>query len=89
MWCKNGRRYGGMTCRESCIHYNVCDYVSFTSTSVEKDCKDFKNKADFVEIVRCEDCKFSYEHKFFRESYCEKTNRKITQHHFCGYGKRK
>ena len=44
--------------------------------------------ADVVEVVRCKDCKFSYEHKFFGESYCEKTNRKITQHHFCGYGKR-
>ena len=38
-----------MTCKE-CVHYNVCVFSSITSKSVEKDCRDFKNKADFVEV---------------------------------------
>ena len=39
-----------MTCRDNCIHYDVCDYVSFTGTSQEKDCKQFKDKDSFAEL---------------------------------------
>ena len=38
-----------MTCKD-CVHYNVCGFTSITSKSVEKDCRDFKTKADFVEV---------------------------------------
>ena len=38
------------TCRDNCIHYDVCDYVSFTGTSQEKDCKQFKDKDSFAEL---------------------------------------
>lgn len=41
-----------MTCK-NCIHYGACAFSSI----IKKDCKLFKNKTDFVEIVRCEDCK--------------------------------
>lgn len=39
-----------MTCRDNCFHYDVCDYVSFTGASQEKDCKQFKDKANFAEL---------------------------------------
>ena len=38
------------TCRDNCIHYDACDYVSFTGTSQEKDCKQFKDKDSFAEL---------------------------------------
>ena len=84
-----------MTCTD-CIKYDAClaynggmTRIMSMENKAEENCGHFKNKADYVEVVRCKDCKFAYEHKFFGESYCEKTNRKIKQHHFCGYGKRK
>lgn len=43
-----------MTCRDNCIHYDVCDYVSFTGTSQEKDCKQFKDKDSFAELKKYE-----------------------------------
>lgn len=44
-----------MTCRD-CIHENVCGYyVEFKDNADE--CKHFKNKADFMEVVRCDKCK--------------------------------
>lgn len=54
-----------MTCN-NCIHGELCmgrtDTTPFTKTeyrdlyNVEKFCEDFKNKADFVEVVRCKNC---------------------------------
>ena len=83
-----------MATHKDCLYKELCEShndicVTKNLQDVDKECPNFKSKADFVEVVRCKDCKFSYEHKFFRESYCEKTNLKITQHHFCSYGKRK
>ncbi len=34
---------------KDCIHYNVCGFTSITSKTMEKDCKQFKNKVDFSE----------------------------------------
>lgn len=48
---------------KDCLHEKVCKFadekVSIATTVKETvhDCKDFKNKADFVEVVRCKDCK--------------------------------
>ena len=44
MFCKN------------CIHYEVCEYVSYTGDSMEEKCKVFKNKADFVEVKGLSPC---------------------------------
>ena len=47
-----------MTCKDDCIHYNVCNYHIDEETPFEvTECNDFKNKADFVEVVRCQKCK--------------------------------
>ena len=40
-----------MSCKE-CVHYSVCGYVEFQ----DLECNHFKNKADFVEVVRCKNC---------------------------------
>ena len=37
-------------CRDNCIHYDVCDFVSFAGRSQEKDCKQFKDKDSFAEL---------------------------------------
>ena len=47
-----------MTCKENCIHFIVCEgvYCFFGKADAETQCKYFKNKADYVEVVRCKDC---------------------------------
>ena len=56
-----------MMCKD-CLHRDgCCNFVPAEGTIEEKaeylyeclkkPCKDFKNKADFVEVVRCKDCK--------------------------------
>ena len=85
-----------MTCKD-CIHKDLCkdDYElgylfkDENGNYFTDDCEHFKNKADFVEVVRCRNCKFAYKNRFLGEFYCEKTYHKIKQIHFCGEGKRK
>lgn len=36
-----------MTCKD-CVHYEVCGFTSITGKSMEKDCRNFKNKAEIV-----------------------------------------
>lgn len=43
-----------MACK-NCIHYDVC--FLHLKGDEDKWCQRFKNKADFVEIVRCKGCK--------------------------------
>lgn len=46
-----------MTCKD-CLHYNVCHYhIDEETPFAVTECNNFKNKADFFEIVRCENCK--------------------------------
>lgn len=52
-----------MTHCEKCINYDMCkaEHESLDGTVLSffpnnKDCHFFKNKADFVEVVRCKDC---------------------------------
>jgi len=40
------------TC-EDCIHYNSCDDEILCFASF---CGRFKNKSDFVEVIKCKDC---------------------------------
>lgn len=44
-----------MTCKD-CVHYEVCAYDNAT-TEYSHLCAFVKPKADFVEVVRCKDCK--------------------------------
>lgn len=48
-----------MTLCEKCIHREVCNIRGCHDENDERAltyCADFKNNADFVEVVRCKDC---------------------------------
>ena len=89
------------TCAK-CIHYSDCldsgrtRYLShdIACNDVEERCKFFKNKADFVEVVRCNKCSHCEKmiDQFDNDWYfCTKTsdNAEVTAEHFCSYGERK
>ena len=73
-----------MSCKD-CIHYNVCQYHIDEETDMTvAECGNFKNKADFVEVVRCKDCKHQEQCcEFIMISGRDKTL------DFCSYGERK
>lgn len=84
-----------------CLQYEGTKYYGLDAAcdNVEELCENFKNKADFVEVVRCRNCK----HAYFRyntkdtlqEIYaCKKrpvgrTHKKVSGDFFCKHGKRK
>ena len=82
------------TCKD-CIHYDACLYVEI-ATNKEEDyytefgCEYFKNKADFVEVVRCEDCVYCITADC-KNFYCSATTNPnhVDLDHFCSYGERK
>lgn len=45
-----------MTCKD-CIYRAMCYKHEHYGKENEKPCEMFRNKADFVEVVRCRDCK--------------------------------
>ena len=80
-----------MTCKD-CIHYNVCQYHIDEETDMTvAECGNFKNKADFVEVVRCKDCK----HYTSKESCTcyqwlyDDIDLAVLPDDFCSYGERK
>lgn len=78
-----------MTCKD-CIHYGVC---TFNLTGHENEnCPQFLNKADVVEVVRCNDCKYWMFLKKYDLHYCFKKGGLVgivAEKDFCSYGKRK
>lgn len=92
-----------MTCKD-CVHYERCAwfadkimrkgiFIDFSiNIQADKECEYFKNKADFVEVVRCEDCK----HKGWVQEpchgktidFCRKHDFCIHKNDFCSYGER-
>lgn len=77
---KDGNR---MVCKD-CVYYNVCtedgDFV----------CELFINKNNFVEVVRCKDCKFA-NYLYSLERYLCKKGCGATKkdNDFCSYGEKK
>ena len=91
------------SCRD-CIHYFVCerkDEKVSLGTRVEELVADnftcFKNKADFVEVVHCRDCKHRYSYEVFdrdrKENFecrgCHILHEDFGDNSFCSYGERK
>ena len=87
---------------KDCLHINVCkDYASYDKDSIIS-CDNFKNKADYVEVVFCKDCKH-WERLYYRpfveprdDGRCRAlwqfhgAERYTTlEDHFCSYGERK
>lgn len=85
------------TCGD-CIHADVCARVPYlTEFSCDNPayCKDFNNKADYAEVVRCKDCIHWYE----TEGVCLKiySDGEVSPYawqdrnpdDFCSYGERR
>lgn len=93
------------TCKD-CLHFEVCDSGRHIgeyeiddgvySDGVENQCLAFKNKADFVEVVRCKDClhKINYKGRAMCTLYAEEALgvwyglNATRDEHFCSYGER-
>ena len=78
-----------MTCKD-CIHNQVCDMPIITDGRKNADnCGRYKNKADFVEVVRCKDCRH-YEADIICEGvgYCNEHQRGMRENNFCSYGEK-
>lgn len=77
------------TCK-NCIHERVCyaliesglPYLDNDKLPAEAFCMAFKNKLDFVEVVRCKDCKYWNNGDCYRLELSRPDD-------FCSYGERK
>lgn len=61
------------TCN-NCIHSSVCTPYNTPNDSYPEigDCPHFKNKADYVEVVRCKDCEHATElNEYEKRCYIE------------------
>ena len=82
------------TCKD-CIGNDYCFVKPLHPRMMEKSCKEFKNKADFVEVVRCKDCQWAtkrindnelFKYQCRNTIACGKPRREVD---FCSYGERK
>lgn len=85
-----------MTCKD-CIGYEYCNPQPRNPRMVEKWCEKFKNKADFVEVVRCEKCKYGNVSVFSRSKdgeediacYCKIKNKVTDLDSYCPSGEKR
>ena len=77
---------------EKCIHEELCDQPGrqlWGHLTKETDCSDFKDSTNFVEVVRCKDCK----HLGFKGLCDGVCNKKmvgiIKPDDFCSHGERR
>ena len=77
-----------MTCKD-CVHEEICDMPIITDERKNADnCGKFKNKADYVEVVRCDKCK-EYTRYEKALGWCYMHNALVFHNNFCSYGERK
>ena len=82
------------TCKD-CIGYEYCNPQPKNPRKVEKWCDRFKNKADFVEVVRCKDCQYrntiscNAKHERSDMDYCSHGLPKGIYEQFSSYRERK
>lgn len=81
---------------ENCVHYEMCQWHEpmipdniITFFPHNEDCSLFKNKADYVEVVRCKDCGMSRETEDERYVFCMQFADTVDCQAFCSYGERK
>ena len=85
------------TCKD-CVHHRICNRIDheieYSDKSVKEaeeqlaiKCRFFKNKPDFVEVIRCKDCKKT-QFKHDNGCFCivHRDNRKPDD--FCSFGER-
>lgn len=80
-----------MTCK-NCIHDKLCDMWAVESGLPfvnPNTCEHFKNKADYVEVVHCVECKkWKVNPNNLYGGYCRHCEGASIDH-FCSYGERK
>ena len=78
-----------MTCND-CIHQYCCKYDRFFGVDeVENKCNYFKNKADFVEVVRCKDCRHNKPTIYEGKHACIRQCAYKKPDDFCSYGEKR
>ena len=75
-----------MTCKD-CVYFEVCP-LGLAIKGKTGICLKFKNKADFVKVVRCKDCRFNKLTDFTGERACIKQCAYKKPDDFCSYGER-
>ena len=76
----------GMYNCEKCLYEEMCDQLRrhlWGTWNGEKECSDFKDRNNYVEVVRCKDC------KRFEVCFPKPNLKKTHEHAFCSYGERK
>ncbi len=81
-----------MVCKD-CLYYEVCP-LGLAVDGQTGTCLKFKNSADFVEVVRCKDCRFKL---LTVDGYYNPSNISCEIHEndgyketdYCNYGKRR
>lgn len=78
---------------KNCIHRDFCNIHGYIDAD---ECGCFKDKADFVEVVHCRDCKYLYCFSAIdRQFYCKHFPKGlqginiVEENPFCSYGERK
>lgn len=72
-----------------CIHADICKEVNggwFSPENIAY-CKGFKDRINYVEVVRCKDCKYYELHKCHNNANGWFSHR--TSDDFCSYGERR
>ena len=83
----------GMTCND-CIYRAMCYNHEHYGRDDEETCEMFKNKADFVEVVRCKDCKWwmPFKANVYCRGCCKNNENGLFEFSkpddFCSYGER-
>lgn len=76
------------SCKD-CIHEEICDMPIITDGRKNaSNCGKFKNKADFVEVVRCKDCA-NILHKNDISVVCKILGKVMITEDYCSYGAKK
>ena len=82
-----------MTCKD-CIYFKRCVVLGVEldikhNKEADKNCRHFKNKADFVEVVRCSKCKRWIKNSNFptdTSGFCFYHYIDTNENDFCSYG---
>ena len=79
---------------ETCLYNKNCQYLLKHPTHIVKGCTAYKDATNFVEVVRCKDCRWA-KHEMINK--CENYICKcpfmiedyVNKNFYCGYGERK
>ena len=82
-----------MTCKDCIVYEIICKHALQYELKL---CSGFKNKADFVEVVRCKDCKYgdvstiskTIDGKETIACYCNLKNKVTDVDYYCPSGER-